>query len=167
MIKIVIKATTNATTYINHSWRSKNLTTTSAKPLEPRYLMGSIKNLKNAFISLASYFINNDKYSFKVFSSFILVITPLIASEMDPVSSDTTIVSESVISDIPNAALCLEPVVFSKFSLLDKIKYAPAQIILSPRTMTAPSCSGVFGVKILTSNSLDTSEFNVIARCAY
>src|SRR5690606_36592072 len=109
----------------------------------------------------------SDKYSFKAFSSFILVMTTIIATEILPDSSDTTTVNESVISEIPKAAMWREPVVFSKLSLLDKTKYAPAQTNLSPRTMTAPSCSGVFGVKILINNSCETSLFNMIARDEY
>ena len=61
-----------------------------------------------------------------------------------PVSSDTTIVSESLTSLIPTAARCLVPrsLLRLKESVSEDSRWQK-QLCL-PLTMTAPSCSGVF-----------------------
>ena len=70
-----------------------------------------------------------------------------------PVSSETTIVMASLTSLIPTAALWRVPNSFGIKLLSDSGKYALATAIFSFLIITAPSCSGVFGMKILISNS--------------
>ena len=62
--------------------------------------------------------------------------------EILPVSSETTIIIASLLSDIPIAALCLVPRLGSTSMRLVKGKKQPAAAILPSEITTAPSCKG-------------------------
>ena len=69
----------------------------------------------------------------------IFSIRPSLTNEISPVSSETTITSASVSSDIPTAALCLIPN-FAGMSVLEVIgRVHLAATILSPLMIIAPS----------------------------
>ena len=80
----------------------------------------------------------------------MVILTP-------PVSSETTSVTASLTSEIPTAARCLVPYSLGIKILSDKGKYAQATATLPSRIITAPSCKGVFGIKIFVSSSPEIS----------
>ena len=96
---------------------------------------------------------------FNVSSVTSAINVPSLATDIFPVSSDTTttILSDSL--EIPIAALCLVPSSLAiSLSSANGNTQAAAAILLLLIT-TAPSCKGVFGVNIFTNNCGDTSEF--------
>ena len=99
------------------------------------------------------------KIFFKESSLKSAISVPSFATEIFPVSSDTTTTILSDSFDIPIAALCLVPNSFAiSLSSASGNTHAAAAILLFEIT-TAPSCNGVFGSNIFTSNCGDTSAF--------
>ena len=96
---------------------------------------------------------------FKTSSLTSAINVPSLATEIFPVSSDTTTTILSDSFEIPIAALCLVPnsLAISVSSASGKTHAAAAILLLL--ITTAPSCNGVFGTNILTNNCGDTSEF--------
>ena len=111
-------------------------------------------NRKKSLLFFVSYI--PVKICFKVFESKYLDMVPFSAIEIAPDSSETIIAKQSDLSDIPMAALCRVPSSLLKLVLSVSGKKQAAAFILSSFIMTAPSCSGVFGIKILISKVLDT-----------
>ena len=99
---------------------------------------------------------------FKVSSFTSAIKVPSFAIDIFPVSSETTTATQSVSFEIPIAALCLVPnsLAISLSSANGSI-HDTAAILLSLIT-TAPSWSGVLGVKIFTSNCGEISESSII-----
>src|SRR5437660_7808619 len=75
---------------------------------------------------------------------------------MVDVSSDTTSTVASVSSDKPSAARWRVPSDLSATLNWVSGSTHPAPMMRSPRTSTAPSCSGEYGVKIVVSRSAET-----------
>ncbi len=86
-----------------------------------------------------------------------LVISPPAASEIFPVSSETTITRASVSSDSPIAALCRVPRSLSRSGSVASGKNEPADNILLPTIIIPPSWRGEDGLNMLIISSLDTS----------
>jgi hypothetical protein len=81
------------------------------------------------------------------------IISPSKASEMMPVSSETTTATASVSSVIPSAARCRVPKSLDSSGLLVSGRKQAAAAMRSSWTITAPSWSGVSGVKTLMRRS--------------
>ena len=99
------------------------------------------------------------KIFFKTSSLTSAINVPSFATEILPVSSETTTTILSDSFEIPIAALCLVPNSFAmSWSSASGNTHAAAAILLLLIT-TAPSCNGVFGTNIFTNNCGDISEF--------
>ena len=81
---------------------------------------------------------------------------PRVASETFAVSSETTKTRASVSSERPSAARCRVPRDRSLTGFWVRGRMQPAPTISSPRTSTAPSWSGEYGLKMVASRSADT-----------
>lgn len=86
---------------------------------------------------------------------------PFSAIEILPVSSETITQITSACSEIPNPALCRIPNV-SPLSVVVAVsgRVQRAASIIFPLIITAPSCKGVLGKKIVRSKSFDKTAFN-------
>ena len=80
-------------------------------------------------------------------------ICPSTTMETLPVSSDTTIATESFSSVRPIAARCRDPSSLLNFGFTVSGRKQAAAAMRSSCTMTAPSCSGDWGRKMLCSRS--------------
>ena len=79
--------------------------------------------------------------------------TPASATETMAVSSETTMTIASVSSLSPRAARWRVPRDRSPLLACESGRMQPAPMMVSPRTITAPSCSGEYGVKMVASRS--------------
>ena len=99
------------------------------------------------------------KIFFKVSSLTSAISVPSFATDIFPVSSDTTTTIASDSFETPIAALCLVPNSFAISASSANGNTQAAAAILLLLIITAPSCNGVFGTNRLTNNCGDTSEF--------
>ena len=84
-------------------------------------------------------------------------MAPSTARDTAPVSSDTTITTASVSSEIPKAARCRVPSVRASCRSRESGRKQPAALIRSLCTMAAPSWRGEPGWKIEPRSSADTT----------
>ena len=98
----------------------------------------------------------------------ILCRTPLSAREMPPVSSETTMTAASVSWERPRAARCRVRARNPSLRLWDagRGRRQPAETILFPWMITAPSWSGEWGKKRLTRRSLESRASSFVPRSA-
>ena len=92
-----------------------------------------------------------------------LVSSPFSATEMLPVSSDTTTTIASEFSLIPIAARCLEPsCLFISSSFCGLGKKQPAASIIPSLIITAPSWSGVFGKNMFPNIAVEGMQLSIV-----
>ena len=84
------------------------------------------------------------------------------ATEIEPVSSETITTTASEFSLIPMPARWRMPRSRLRFTFFDSGSMHPAPKIRPLRMITAPSCIGAFTKKIFFSSSLDTAASSVV-----
>ena len=84
------------------------------------------------------------------------------ATEMEPVSSDTMTTTASEFSLMPMPARWRMPRSRLRFTFFDSGSMHPAPRIRPCRMITAPSCMGAFTKKMFFSSSLDTAASRVV-----
>ena len=87
---------------------------------------------------------------------------PSMATEMEPVSSETMATTASECSLMPMPALWRMPRSELSEALFESGSIQPAAARRPSRIITAPSCSGEFTKKMLRSSSLETSAFTTV-----
>jgi hypothetical protein len=83
----------------------------------------------------------------------LVSIAPADATEIVPVSSETSTTAQSLSSVIPMAARCRVPSCLEIKGFSESGRKHPAAATRDPSIITAPSCSGDPGRKIETSKS--------------